>query len=258
MILRGRYVLNESIGEGGFAQVFSAQDRFTDRRVALKYPKADLDIEHIRRESEILWSVHHHGICHGYLDRDDVTGISFLVIEEAGVSLSRYLSDEDPDESEMLVLAREVGRAVASALDFLHDLHNLLHLDVSPENIMLGQDLKLKRRTIRLIDFGVAARAAWTIRDGTSTLRPSQVHGFKQLFSAPELISGQKSKVGRRADQYSLAVVMQQIVEPLQHERWGKMRKALRRGYDHDPKQRYENCAAMIAAVEKSIPKGFL
>jgi hypothetical protein len=97
-------------------------------------------------------------------------------------------------------VVRRVGAAVASALDWAHELDDddgrplyIVHRDVSPQNVMLGYD-----GSVKLIDFGVARWAASTTRTGS-------LAGKIGYFS-PEQVRG--TRIDRRTDIYSLGVVL--------------------------------------------------
>jgi serine/threonine-protein kinase len=75
---------------------------------------------------------------------------------------------------------------------------NIVHRDVSPQNVMIATD-----GTARLLDFGVAkaSLAAHTTRDGTFK--------GKLAYSAPEQIMG---KAVQQSDIYSLSVVLWELI----------------------------------------------
>ncbi len=86
-------------------------------------------------------------------------------------------------------------REAAEALDYLSDTHSLQHLDVKPENLLLVSG------HIKVGDFGLLKE----LRDTGASL----VSGLTPGYALPEVFDGQPS---RRSDQYSLAIVYQEMV----------------------------------------------
>jgi len=84
---------------------------------------------------------------------------------------------------------------IASALQYAHE-HKLIHRDVKPENVLVGEDGHLL-----LSDFGIA-----TIAHSTSSMATSATMGTL-AYMAPEQIQG---KPRPQSDQYALAVTVYQ------------------------------------------------
>ncbi len=83
----------------------------------------------------------------------------------------------------------------ADVLDFMNEQHSLQHLDVKPENLLL-----LAGR-VKVADFGLVK----DIHDATASL----MGGLTPLYAPPEVFDGRPS---RRSDQYSLAIVFQEML----------------------------------------------
>jgi serine/threonine-protein kinase len=104
------------------------------------------------------------------------------------------------------------AHAVAIILGALHGLHaaheargsngeplSLVHRDVSPQNIIVGDD-----GVARLIDFGIAKAV-----ERVHMTRGNEIRG-KILYMAPEQLS--RGEVDRRADIYACAVVLWELL----------------------------------------------
>ena len=110
--------------------------------------------------------------------------------------------------------ATHIVREVAGALAYAHDLGGLdiVHRDVTPENIMLSWSGEVK-----LIDFGLARSTV----DGTVTSLGMVVG--RRSYMAPEVWAG--GRPDRRADIFSLGVVLWELLalkrlEDLDEARW--------------------------------------
>src|SRR5262249_5592107 len=86
-------------------------------------------------------------------------------------------------------------RDAAEALDYMSEVHGLQHLDIKPENLLLlGGRLKVA-------DFGLVKELL-----GSSTRITG---GVTPIYAPPEAFDG---KVSRYPDQYSLAIVYQEML----------------------------------------------
>jgi serine/threonine protein kinase len=155
--LRGRYLLEASLGRGGTGIVFEATDRYRlasaegGQRVALKvlHGQAPNQLAELRREFQHLQSLTHPNIvrAHEY-DRDG--DVAFFTMEYlSGLSLSRVLSARAPSPVER-PHAWAIIREIAAALAHAH-AHGVVHGDLNPANIFITDDGEL-----RVLDFGAA------------------------------------------------------------------------------------------------------
>ena len=137
------YELDDWVGRGGQAAVFSGQQRTTGEECAIKFLMRDgsESAKRFRREIELLKSIHGDHITR-YYGTGRVTGrhnksrqqkqIPFVVLELAERNLQDLIREEGP-----LSYERYAGqfRGLATALASLHD--RAVHRDIKPENILI-------------------------------------------------------------------------------------------------------------------------
>ena len=87
----------------------------------------------------------------------------------------------------------------AEALDWMNFGHGLQHLDIKPHNLFLVSN------HVKVADFGLVKDL---LSDMEKVIRRCQ-GGMTPLYAAPETLRG---TVGRHCDQYSLAIVYQQLL----------------------------------------------
>jgi serine/threonine protein kinase len=191
------YRLIEKLGAGGFGEVWKAAAPGGLTKAvkivfgAMDGPQAEQELKALGRIKEVR---------HPFLlslERIDVLdGQLFVVTELAeGSLLDRYLVCIQSGlpgipREELLAHLRDA----ADALDYMAQTHGLQHLDVKPQNLLLvGGRMKVA-------DFGQVRLLA-----GTGTTAP----GVTPVYATPEAFDG---RVSRFSDQYSLAVVYQEML----------------------------------------------
>ncbi|AGP36682.1 hypothetical protein SCE1572_20605 [Sorangium cellulosum So0157-2] len=276
-----RYTLHGVIASGGMASVHFGRlvgAHGFARTVAIKrlHPQFARDPEFssmLLDEARIAVRIRHPNVV-TTLDSVQADDELFVVMEYiAGESLSSLLREAGRQGQKV---PQPVGSAiVAGALAGLHAAHEatdedgaplqIVHRDVSPQNILVGED-----GIARVLDFGIA-RAA--VRSQVS--RVGQLKG-KLSYMAPEQLRG--APVNRRADIYAASVVLWEVltgrrlftgecdaeiygrilegvVQP--PSAYGDVPKALDevvlRGLEKDPERRYATALEMTAALEEAL-----
>ncbi|HVR37702.1 MAG TPA: serine/threonine-protein kinase [Thermoanaerobaculia bacterium] len=194
----GRYRLLQSLGSGGAANVYLAEDTRLGRKVALKILNRQAD------RSE-LTALEHEARCASMLAHANIVtlfdfgvsnGMPYLVTEYIdGVSLRHRLERGPLPVTEALDVAIAIGSALATA----HEAW-IVHRDIKPENIMLRRD-----RAVKVLDFGVAVLERVNAPDDPLR-QPGMVVGTLQYLS-PEQVRGE-AIIDSRSDLFSLGVVL--------------------------------------------------
>lgn len=192
------YTLKERIGSGGFGEVWSAIAPgglmkalkivygFHDEKRALAEMKALDRVKQLRHP--FLLS----------LERIEIYEKQLVVVTElADNSLADVFNDftarGEPGIPRDDLL--KYIRCAADALDYLSDEHQLQHLDIKPENLLMVSG------HVKVADFGL-------IKD-LQNASQSLMSGMTPAYAAPELFDG---RPGTRSDQYSLAIVYQEML----------------------------------------------
>ena len=192
-LLGGRYLLEQQLGAGSFAEVYLAKDDGGQGpMVALKISISSYGNQQKKneflREAEHLFHLRHEHIIR-LLDYTLLDHKPVLVMEYMPYTLKqKYNPKGQPQRplppKEMLSYLQQAARA----LQFAHD-HDTVHQDVKPANILLDDDGRLK-----VSDFNISV----LLQDGTM----SKQLGGTEGYIAPE---GYPSQA---ADQYALGVVI--------------------------------------------------
>lgn len=200
--LRPAYALRSTLGSGGAAHVYVADELKTGRRVAIKVLREELaatiSADRFLREINIAARLEHPNIVPVYRS-GTVDGLPYYAMPFMdGQSLRARLSclGRLP-----LGEALRICEDVAAALDYAHR-RRVIHRDIKPENVLLHEGGAL------VLDFGIAL-ALDSIEHPRHTL-PGSVIGTPEYMS-PEQAGG-GSRIDGRSDVYSLACMAYEMI----------------------------------------------
>ncbi|MBI5350418.1 MAG: serine/threonine protein kinase [Chloroflexi bacterium] len=204
-VLGNRYKAIKLIGEGGFGEVWKAEDESLGRIIALKVisneklerstPEQKQEfIERFKREARILAALKHIHIL-ALFDYGDSEGLRYLVIpyHEGGTL-------EDRLQRVRLTLA-ETDRffsQLAEALDYAHK-QKIVHRDLKPSNVLVDQN-----DNIQLSDFGISK----LLEDSVHLTQTGTAMGTPDYMS-PEQFKG--LPLDGRSDIYSMGVMLYEM-----------------------------------------------
>ena len=206
----GQYKLLQLIGEGGFGQVFMAQQSHpVQRKLALKVVKPGMDSKQVlgrfETERRALGMMDHPNIARVYDAGMTPTGRPFFVMELVkGVPITEYCDDAKLSTRERLELFCDVCHAVQHA-----HYKGIVHRDIKPSNVLVT--LHDGKAVVKVIDFGIAKAMNQDLSDGTMFTE------FRQIVGTPEYMSPEQAAmsgldVDARTDIFSLGVLLYELI----------------------------------------------
>jgi serine/threonine protein kinase len=212
----GDYTLRKVLGRGGMGMVWLATRRArgvddVEHPCVVKTLRSSDDPEYERRfidEARLLVLVAHKNIC-SVFDAGCVEGQYYLAMEHIdGHDLKKIaaLTEQTGAPLPTGVIVHVVTQ-VLEALDAAHRMRHpttkeplkVVHRDVSPQNVMLAHDGRVK-----LIDFGLALST-----QKVEKTAPSVVMG-KLAYMAPEQARGEP--IDGRADQFAAGILLYEML----------------------------------------------
>ncbi|MBL8951685.1 MAG: protein kinase [Myxococcaceae bacterium] len=279
----GRYLLEKKLAQGGMAEVFLARQRGpngVEKVCVVKRMLPGLSedltfIEMFLDEARLAARLSHAGIAQ-ILDFGHESNTFYLALEYvAGQNLKQVLEARLARKKKVpLPVAARLVSLVAQALDYAHHAVDekgrpldLIHRDVSPQNVMVGANGEVK-----LIDFGIAKAATDSHRTVAGTLKG------KYAYMSPEQL--RTSKIDQRTDIYALGLVLYELItlhpavppnenmnallmaaaqrkyapiDQFRPETPAPLRRVLDKALALEPKDRFQKARDMAAALEEYL-----
>lgn len=197
------YTLVERLGGGGFGEVWKAvAPGGLHKAIKFVYGELDATGDDAQRAEQELRSIKRvQSVRHPYilsLERYDIVdGQLMIVMELADRNLwdrfkeCRALGLPGIPRDELLSYMDEA----AEALDLMNSQYGLMHLDIKPQNLFLVHN------HIKIADFGLVKALEGMVASVTGGVTP--------VYAAPETFD---QWVSRYSDQYSLAIVYQEML----------------------------------------------
>ena len=235
---RPNWVLAEKLGEGGFGDVWLAEQAKTRERRVIKFCYSLEKLQALKHEATLFRVLRD-----ALGDRDDIARVIdfqfdeppyYLEMEYAGRgTLEEWAKECGGLEAVPLETRLAIVASVADAVAAAHSV-GVLHKDVKPSNILVTAAPEGGAPRIRVIDFGLGmlAERGLLARLGISASGLGAVEGDggsvgagTQLYMAPELLEGRPPTT--RSDVYSLGVLLYQMAA-------GDLKRALAAGWQSD------------------------
>jgi serine/threonine protein kinase len=210
----GPYVVHEQLGLGGMATVHRAETQGIagfSKQVALKrmLPSVAADANLVKsfiREARLASHLRHANVAQTY-DLGKVGDTYFIAMELVpGRNLREILKHCAQIRRHVPVgIVLNIVSQICDALDYAHNLCDesgaplgIIHRDVSPSNIILGEG-----GIIKLIDFGIAKASSNGMQTMSGTIKG------KFGYMAPEYLMGH---IDWRADLFAVGVIAHELL----------------------------------------------
>lgn len=194
----GPYQLMRKLGSGGMGEVYLAEHETMQRSAAVKFLAPELvrspaARKRFQREIEVVARLSHPNIVAAY-DAGDADGRFFLVLEYAtGRNLQQVVESSGPLKP---ASALQAIRQAAEGLAYAHK-QNVIHRDVKPSNLMMGET-----GDVKVLDLGLAS-ASWELSD----LTVSHAMMGTAAFMPPEQAANPRDAEAR-SDVYALGATL--------------------------------------------------
>ena len=268
-VLGGRYEIQSTLGTGGMAVVYKAEDAILGRPVALKtlhrrYAEEPTFRRRFKQEARAMASLDHENIVKVY-DICQDGEVPFIVAEcVAGRDIGSLLHRDGGGRLNEQ-FTRRVAAQLLRALSYAHR-RGVIHRDIKPSNVLVTHEGKVK-----VADFGIAR-----IVEEDDAVEPGEIIGSARYMS-PEPLRGKEATP--RSDIYSVGILLyhcltgsppfsgdlkdlarQQIHDaPTPPRRLNKnisrhLEGVILKALAKDPDDRYASASAMLAEVQVDPP----
>jgi serine/threonine-protein kinase len=206
----GHYEIIKQIGAGGMGEVYLAEDKKLDRRVAVKilnekFIRHETNLQRFIQEAKAVSALNHPNILviHEIGESDEANYIVSEFVE--GKTLRETAKQSSLKLSEVL----DISIQIAGALSAAHAA-KIVHRDIKPENIIVRPDGYAK-----ILDFGLAKLVEQkAVGFGDETAKQNETAKGVILgtvnYMSPE--QAKAERVDARTDIFSLGVVIYEMI----------------------------------------------
>jgi eukaryotic-like serine/threonine-protein kinase len=197
-LVQERYALENRLGSGGMAEVWRARDQRLNRLVAIKFlPVGFTDhpefLVRLFNEARSVAAISDPHVT-AVLDYGATDDGPYLVMEYVPGGTLSDLTGEPMQPERAVEIIKQVAEGAGAA-----HARGIVHRDIKPGNILLGDD-----GTLKLADFGIASSGVGANMTGTGVAIGSP------HYISPEQAMGQA--VTPHADVYSMGVCLYELL----------------------------------------------
>jgi eukaryotic-like serine/threonine-protein kinase len=212
-LLDGKYQIIDRLGVGGMGEIFKVRHIHLNelRVIKIMRPNVAQDDQGLQRflqEARTSTMIKHKNLAMLYDFAQLEDGSYYMVWEFIdGTNIQKWIAQNGALPPRLTV---EISIQALMGLDHLHSM-DLIHRDISPENIMLSQDQKGKL-LVKVIDFGIAKQLAEG--EGGQGLTQTGMFLGKLKYASPEQAGFLKEgeHLDPRSDLYSFGIVMYEML----------------------------------------------
>jgi serine/threonine protein kinase len=258
----GRYLVKGILGVGGVGVVYTAHDPELHRQIALKVVRSDVDDPGARprllREAQAMARLSHPNVVTVY-DVGTFEDQVFVAMElVSGQTLRHWLRPMRRRWQDVLKIFMYAGEGLAAA----HHA-GLIHRDFKPENVLLGNDGR-----VRVTDFGLArstrptnsaAFAAITDAGQPSALAVSTLTRTGMVAGTPAYMAPEQFRGGAadaRTDQFSYCVALYEALyrtRPFPGTTLEELAQSVLEGAQNAPTQVGDTPAALWPIIKRGL-----
>nr|MBA3610457.1 serine/threonine protein kinase [Rubrobacter sp.] len=197
-VLGGRYRIESTLGTGGMAVVYKAEDAILGRKVALKtlrprYAEEPTFRRRFKQEARAMASLDHENIVKVYDIAQDGDA-PFIVAEYVkGYDVGDLLKRSSTLNEQF---ARRISEQLLGALAYAHR-RGIIHRDIKPSNILINTE-----GVVKVADFGIARIVE---EDNPDTGEPGEIVGSARYMSPEQL---QAAEAMPQSDIYSVGILL--------------------------------------------------
>lgn len=259
------YKILEKLGAGGMGEVYLAEDKDLDRKVALKFlPErytndAELN-RRFKREAKAIAALNHPNIITVH-EIAEFNGRAYIAMEYVhGESLREEIKKGPVSIARMVEILMQICEGLSEA----HQA-GIVHRDIKPENILID-----KSRRVKILDFGLAL-----MKDFSRMTKDESTLGTLKYMSPEQY---QSTEVTHRTDIWSFGVVLFEMLtgqlpfrgdyeaavmysvineEPksafnIRGEVTADLDQIISKSLEKDPDNRYQDFEAVISDLKES------